>query len=113
MKALTTEMSYLTSASLAPAASPGPSRSVLMLGVLRFPSGECKRILSVAGEHVMVVPRHVPTASDQRHHAVRRARLDKGVAVRVSVLMVLMPHRSRKELRCPMRGWPSWLFSPC
>ena len=78
-----------------------------MLGVLRFPSGEYKRVLSVVGEHATVAPEHVPAASGQRHHAGRRARLDKGVAVRVSVLM---PHRSR-SIACSRRA--RWIVPRC
>lgn len=35
------------------------------------------------------------SAPGQRHHAGRRARLDKGVAVRVSVLSLIVHERSR------------------
>lgn len=65
-----------------------------MLGVLRFPSGEYKRVLSVVGEHATVAPEHVPAASGQRHHAGRRARLDKG-------LLLLGPERVRTGVGVP------------
>lgn len=49
-----------------------------MLGVLHCPLGEYKRVPSVVGGHEAVAPEHVPAVPGQRHHAVQRARLDKG-----------------------------------